>query len=124
MLLGQNPRLEWKSRGIWRDGQKIVVLRNHSNSGFGLLPRDVAKNAALFIDVILLRAFDFFSNVYGHNRQRDQLRMRVLQSSASGFPVVLEDQDVFEAAVLLQIENAVAEGPQYVFNLLRRKRGQ
>ena len=60
----------------------------------------------------------------GKNGQRDQLRVRVLERSARGFAVILEEQDVFEAPVFFQIENAVAEGPEHIFNALRRQRGQ
>ena len=39
-----------------------------------------------------------------------------------GLPVILEDQDVLEAAILFQIEDAVSERPQNVFNSLGRQR--
>src|SRR5215469_3368696 len=34
--------------------------------------------------------------------------------------MILENQNVFESPVFLQVENAVAEGPQHVFDALRR----
>ena len=43
---------------------------------------------------------------------------------AGGFAVVLENQNVLEAAVFLQIKNAIAKSPQHVFNSLGRKRGE
>src|SRR5580698_1390968 len=50
--------------------------------------------------------------------------MRVLERRAGSFAVVLENKNVFEAAVLLEIQNAVAEGPKHVFNALGRQSGQ
>src|ERR1700730_712950 len=48
----------------------------------------------------------------------------MLQRRPRGLAMVLENQDVLEPSVLLQIEDAVAKGPQNVFDSLRRKRGK
>src|SRR5271154_116665 len=48
--------------------------------------------------------------------------MRMLQRSAGGFSVILEEQNILEAAVFFEIENTIAEGPEHVFNSFRRKR--
>ena len=48
----------------------------------------------------------------------------MLERGARSFAVVLENEDVFEAAVLLQVEDAVAEGPEYVLDALGRQRSQ
>src|SRR5258708_7054299 len=50
--------------------------------------------------------------------------MRMLQRRAGCFAVIFEHQDVLEAAVLLEVENAVAEGPEQVFHALDRHGGQ
>src|SRR5579862_8114744 len=50
--------------------------------------------------------------------------MRVFKRCSSSLAVILEDQNVFEAPVFLKIENAVAEGPQNIFNSFRRQRCQ
>ena len=42
----------------------------------------------------------------------------MLERGAGGFSVILEEQDVFEAAIFFQVENAVAEGPEHVFDAL------
>src|SRR6266446_5521946 len=42
--------------------------------------------------------------------------MGVLERSSGRFAMILEDQDVLEAPVLLEVENAVAESPKYVFD--------
>src|SRR5882724_2196735 len=46
--------------------------------------------------------------------------MRMLQGRAGSFAVVLKNHDVLEAPVLFQVENTVAEGPQYVLYPLQR----
>src|SRR5438270_10054143 len=48
--------------------------------------------------------------------------MRVLNGSAGGLAVVLENQNVFQAAIFLQVKNAVAKSPEHIFDLFRRKR--
>src|ERR1035441_10225505 len=114
VALGEDPGFKWKSRSIGRESQKVFVFRYHSNAVVDFLPDDVAKNTALFVDVILLGSLQFLHHVNGQNRQRDQLRVRVLERGAGGFSVVLEKQNVFEAPIFLQIEYAIAEGPQHV----------
>ena len=48
----------------------------------------------------------------------------MFDGSARGFAVILEDQDVAESFVVLQIEHAVAIGPQNVFDGAFRESGQ
>ena len=59
-----------------------------------------------------------------HDRQRDQLRVRVLERRARRRAVVLEHQDVAEAAVALEIEHPLAERPQHPLDLRLRHRRQ
>jgi len=44
----------------------------------------------------------------------------VLERGAGCFSVVLEEQNVLEAPVFLEIENAIAEGPENVFDFFSR----
>ena len=119
--LGKNPRLERKARSVGSERDEIFVLANDAHAGFDFLADNVAKNAAFFIHVILLGAFEFFASRAGNNRQGDQLRVRMLEGRAGGLAMILENQNVSEAPVLSQIENAVAERPQDVFDALGRK---
>src|SRR2546426_9619698 len=48
----------------------------------------------------------------------------MLERGTGGFAVILENQDVLETAVLLEVENTVAEGPEHVFDALGRQRAQ
>ena len=50
--------------------------------------------------------------------------MRMLERRARGLAVILEEQDVFEARVLLQIDHALAEGQQHIGHLVDREAGQ
>src|ERR1035441_8800043 len=122
--LGHDPCFEWKTGRVGSDGQEAVAVGNDAYSGLGLLPEDVAKNAALFVNVILLRAFEFLNDVLGNNGQGDQLPVAMLQGRSRRCPMILEDQDVLEAAVLLQIDDAIAVRPQNVFNSLLRHGSQ
>src|SRR5579864_14140 len=47
--------------------------------------------------------------------------MSMLERSSGGIAMVLENQNVLEPAVFLQVKDAVAEGPQYVFDSLGRQ---
>ena len=80
--LGQNPGFKGKARRIGRNRKKGIILRHHAHPGFRLLPHDIAKDAALLINEVLLRAFNLFHNMLGNDRQRDQLSMSVLQGGA------------------------------------------
>src|SRR5215469_10372380 len=42
--------------------------------------------------------------------------MRMLQRSSRGFTVVFEDENVFEATILLEIDDAIAKGPENIFD--------
>ena len=57
------------------------------------------------------RTVDLVAHLARHDRQRDQLRMRMVERGAGGHTVVLEDDDVAEAAILLQVLHALAERP-------------
>src|SRR5215472_6473682 len=111
MAFGQNPGLKRKTRRIGAERHEIVVLRGYAHLGLQLLPDNVAEDAALFTAEVALGAIQFLNYLLGQNRQSDDLRMRVLQARACSFAMVLEYQDVLETAVLLQVENAVTEGP-------------
>ena len=61
-------------------------------------------------------AFELFAHLPWHNRQRDELGMRVLQRGASRCPMVLENDDVAEADVALEIVHAVSPGKEHLFD--------
>ena len=47
----------------------------------------------------------------------------MLQRRAGGFAVIFENQNVLEAFVFFEVENAVAEGPKDVLDALDWQRG-
>ena len=73
---------------------------------------DVAEDAALLEIVESFGAVHFLLHALGDHRQRDELRVGMLQRGAGRFAMVLEQEDVAEAAVLLEIVDALLEGPQ------------
>ena len=111
MALGEDPGFKGKPRSIRGERQKIFVLSHDSNPVLHFLPDGVAEDTALFVDVILLGSLQFLHHVNGQNRQRDQLRVGVLERGAGCFSVVLEEQNVLEASIFLKIENAITLGP-------------
>src|SRR5882724_10633648 len=50
--------------------------------------------------------------------------MGMLERGSSRVAMVLENQDVLEAAVFFQIQNSVAVGPEDILDLFRRKAGE
>src|SRR5437868_4524111 len=50
--------------------------------------------------------------------------MRMLESCTCRFAMIFEDEDVLEAAVLLEIDDTIAERPEHVFNALLRHVGK
>src|SRR6516225_1343920 len=124
MLLRQHPRLEGKSRGIRSYRQKSLIFRYHAHVLIGFLPDNIAKHAAFLEPVIVLSSLKFFQHMLGHDGQRNQLPVGMFQRCSCGCAMVLEDHDVLEALVFLQIEDAVAEGPQHILNPLFGQRCQ
>src|SRR6202521_605965 len=59
VALGENPGFKGKPRSIRSESQKIFVLSHHSDTAVSFLPDGVAKNAALFVDVILFCSLQF-----------------------------------------------------------------
>src|ERR1700730_6371009 len=124
MLLGQYPGLEWKTRRVGGESEKISIFSDHARAALSFLADNIAEDAALFVYIVLLRAFDLFGHINGKNGKRNELRMSVLERGAGGFSVIFENQDVFETTILLEVKDAVAEGPKHVFDTLGRKVGQ
>src|SRR5579862_1611305 len=73
---------------------------------------------------MLASAVHFLGHALGNNRQSDKLRVSMFQRGAGGIAMVFEDQDVFEAAILLEVNDAVTIGPKHIFHLPGWKGGQ
>ena len=123
VALGQDPGLEGEARRVGSESNKILVFRDHPHPALGFLADEVAEYTAFLVDKVLLGSLQFLGHVNRNDGQGDHLRMGVLERSAGSFSVVLENQDVLEAAVFLQIEDAVAKGPEHVFDAFGGERG-
>src|SRR5947207_7497738 len=99
MLLWYNPGLKRKTRSVWGQRQEVFIFCDDPNTRFGLLSNHVAKHAPLFVDEVLLSAFNFFSQVNGQHGQRNQLGVRMFEGGAGSLAVILENQNVLETPV-------------------------
>src|SRR5271165_6234225 len=102
----------------------MVVFPDDAFAGVALLADDVAKDAALFFVVVVPTAVHFLAYAAGDDGQGDELGMRMFDRGASGFAVILENQDVAEALIVLEVQHAVAIGPEDVFQRAFGESGQ
>ena len=82
-----------------------------------LLVDDIAEDATLLVVVVGLCAVQLFLHELGDDRRGDDLGMGMVQRRARGPALVLEDQDVAQAAVALEVQDAVAVGPEHLLHL-------
>src|SRR5713101_4034880 len=122
--LRQNPHLKRKPRRIRGEGDEMLVVADYPYAGVLLLADDVAEDAAFFLVVVVPAAFHLLVDQLRHDGQGNELRVRMLQRGASRFAVILEDQDVAEALVVLQVEHAVAIRPEDILHGPLGKRGE
>jgi len=95
-----------------------AVLSDHASLGGQLAPEDLAVQAlALPIRGVRAHAFHFLEDPEGHDRDRNDLRVRVGERGAGSFPVILEDLDVLHPPVRRQIVVPFAIGPQDALDL-------
>src|SRR2546428_7234667 len=101
------------------------VLCDHASLGGQLAPEDLAVQAlAVPIRGVRAQAFHRLEDPEGHDRDRDDLRVRVGERGAGSFPVILEDLDVLYPAVRREIVIAFAIGPQDALDLSIVQRGE
>src|SRR5579885_406870 len=98
--LRQDPGFKREPRRIRLDYGEPVCFGYQARARRGLLPDDVAVDAPLLEVVELPGSVEFFLHRVRNHRQRNELRMRMLERSAGGLAVVAEQHDVAEAAVL------------------------
>ena len=103
--LRHDPGLEGAPRRPRREHHELVVLVDEPGAVLPLLPDDVAEDAALLVLVVAPRALDLLDHLARHDRQRDELRVGVVERGAGQLPLVLEEQDVAEAQVVAEVED-------------------
>ena len=130
--LANSPGVASSNRERWRFGSNQVSNGNLGAYGaiaaksadsaitrdavLRFLPDDVAEHAALFELMVALRAIQLFPHLARHDRQRNQLRMTVLERRACRRAVILEDDDMAQTDVALQVEHAIAPGPEHLLD--------
>ena len=90
MSLGKDPSLEREPRSVGSERHEVFIFRHYPDSAFGFLTDDIAENATLFVDVILLGSLEFFEHVNGQNRQGNELRMGVLERRSGCLTMILK----------------------------------
>jgi len=85
---------------------------------FHLLDDDVAEQAPVAEAVILPAPVHLLHHPLGDDGKGDQLGMAVGQGRPGGRPVVLEDEDRLEPAVLRQVDETLPVGPENVLEPL------
>ena len=101
MTLRQNPRFERKPRRIQGERHHIRIFRNQPAAVGGLLLQDVAEDTPFLRLEMQPRAVHLVAHFARHNRQRDELRVRVLQRGTRRGTVVLENDLRPESPVAL-----------------------
>src|SRR5262249_30185073 len=82
------------------------------------------EDAALLHLVIEACAVQLLLHQGRNDGQRDQLRVWMFERSAGGLAIILEQDDAAEALVLLQIIDALLEGPEHFSDLARGHLGE
>ncbi len=94
MLTRHDPRLKGKPRGIGTDRDEVVGLDHNTIALCRLLPFHIAEHAAFFEIVITLCPVDLFLHRSWHDRQCDELRVRMFERCARRLAVILEEQNI------------------------------
>src|ERR1700730_10551687 len=100
MGLWQQPHFKRKTWCIGCQSNEMLIFSDDPLPGIALLPDNVAKNAALFLVVIVPAIVDLFAHATRNDRQGDQLRVRMFQRSARCFAVIFENEDIAKALVV------------------------
>ena len=95
---------------------QVRVLGHETPAILRFLADDVAEHAAFLGGKVRARAVDLVPHLARHHRQRDQLRMRVVERRPGRGAVILENDDVAEAAILFQIPHPLLERPQHLLH--------
>ena len=113
VLPRQNPRFEREARRIRRERDEVIVAQDHARSRSRFPAGSCRRRcSALFRRSSACELSTSSRTRLGTMGKCDQLRMRMFERGSGGFAVVLEKQDIAEAPVVLQIEDAVAIGPE------------
>src|SRR5262245_43093997 len=124
MSLGKNPCFKWKARRVGSDDRKVLIFVDDADTRVQFLADDIAIDAPFLKGEMGLAPVDLFPHELRYDRQGYELGVSVLQGSAGGLSMILENQDIAEPFVFLQVQHAISEGPKDVLDLLLPDRGQ
>ena len=124
MMFWYDPGFEGESRCERRERNKTFILGDHAGTPACFLPDDVAEYTPFLEFVVSPGPVQFFLHLDRHDRQRDELGMRVLERCAGRQTLIFEDERILEAGITLQIFHAVTIRPQHFYHGSRGKRGK
>jgi hypothetical protein len=110
----QDPGLEGEARRVRGHGNELSSLDDHSLFGAQLVMHDIAKHAPFLVVVVLARTVNLFAQMMWHERQRNQLRMAVVERRTGGNAMVLEHEDAAQPPILFEIDHSVPERPEHL----------
>src|SRR5688572_18311550 len=103
-----HKQFERKSRSIGRQRHKMLVGAYHPRSQLEFVADNVAEDAALLKMVMLLGRLQLHGyGPRGYGRG-DDLGMRMGQRRTGQLAIILENQDILEAAIFHQISQPLA----------------
>ena len=104
MLLGYDPGLKGKACGVGTKRNEGIVLSDHTGAVFFFKCDSLTKKAFSLFGMELLHPFYFFQNVFGYQRGRDELAVRMGQGSPGDRPVILEQLGIFDPLIFFQVQ--------------------
>ncbi len=123
MRLGQDPGLEWEPARVGAEGGEVGGVEDDPPLGRELLLDHVAVDAAASVVEELQGAGHLLPDRDRHDRRDDELAVGVLQAGAGGGADVLEEHAVDQPRVLLQVDQAVAVGPEDLADIVLGEAG-
>src|SRR5947209_5215552 len=117
MRLRQDPNLVRRARSVRATRNEIAHSLDDPVSLPQLLHQNVAKNAALFLAVVILTCSKLMQNPPWHERARGQLRTRMREVLPCHRSMILKNGDVLEPLVFFQVLNALRGQPEEAFDL-------
>ena len=121
---GEDRQLERAAGGPGRKHHHRFVLQHHPLLLGKLLREHVAEDAALLVGEVPARRRQLGGEGLGDERQRDQLRVGVVEGRARGRAMVLEDDHRLQPHVARQVRRALLPGAQHALDLCRRQARQ
>src|SRR5262249_25814898 len=100
--LEQDPGFRRKSRCERADDEKTVVFTHNARLSCALLEHCVAVDAATVVSVVRHRALQLIPDGKGHDRQGDQLRVRMLDGRARFAALIFENQNILNSRIVFQ----------------------